>query len=497
MNRRTIIFITLLLLAAILITAGYLYFFKISKMSEETNTKEPIIEKDWFSAVPIDAVAIGCFSDIKDLEEMFLNENSFFKSYVDVRSDIFSFMQSVFLENREGNLAPVISVHYSAKNDLSLLFSVQTDDVHFLEKLLKKHNGELNVRNFSGAVLYESPEIAFTYFGGFFICSSSKILLESSVRHLASSTSILDNKDFKKVLENYLHLKNLFILNNQQSGKLFSGLFSENMLSYSDFIMNFGSWIVLEGFSVKNGSVEFNGEIINLKGFGSFSSILKDVKPAEFEAPEILPYNTIALLSIACDDFEQYFVNEHKYLSYYKKLDSLEFVTQKDLFLKHNKREIVSALIHLKSGNEWITLVRAQNKRNLKDETAQSSLATLFGSVFTLGGGDKTFNMGSWSVTGSEEALNFVLNANQSDSTLKLFMKKEKLSSTIMKSGAILTAIINNSPENDFLPFIFNKRVGASIYGKRVAGKERESALLQIFPKGDALEITLTFISRK
>lgn len=499
MNRKIVIIISVSILAVLTFAGIYIYHrIKVKAVSsQESQIKEQRIKADWFKAVPIDAVAISCFTDLNDIEEMFLNESSPLNRYLDKNTVIFEFVHTLLVNNQDKNFAPVISLHYSAKNDLSLLFTISVDSSFNAAKLLNNNSIEFEKRSFSGADLYESGEISCAYFDGFFICSSSKILLESSVRHLASSTSILDNRDFRSTLNKCLHYKNVHIFNNMQSGKLFSGLFSREMLPYNDFLMNFSSWIAVEGRDVRSGAVEFRGYLYSMKGVGNFSSVFKGVVADEFEAAKILPYNTIAVLSISCENFDSYLSNEHLFLSYYKRLDSLEFSLQKKLFLKYKKSEVTAALIPLKTGNEWITLIRSRNKGNIKNENSRESLGMLFGTIFSNQSEDKSSNLNLWNIYGSEEAINRLINIKESDSTFRMFLKDNKMSSYVVNEGAIVTAILNNNFDSNIIPFLFNKRVSDSIYGKRVAGMMGESAILQIFPGEDSPEATLTFVSRK
>jgi hypothetical protein len=140
---------------------------------------------------------------------------------------------------------------------------------------------------------------------------------------------------------------------------------------------------------------------------------------------------------------------------------------------------------------------RSRNKGNIKNENSRESLGMLFGTIFSNQSEDKSSNLNLWNIYGSEEAINRLINIKESDSTFRMFLKDNKMSSYVVNEGAIVTAILNNNFDSNIIPFLFNKRVSDSIYGKRVAGMMGESAILQIFPGEDSPEATLTFVSRK
>ncbi len=496
MSRKLLIITGFTIIAIALIAGLYYRLSNRNSNSVGESNKLPLINIESLKATPIDAVALCCFTEQAGLINLANSGYSNFKNYIDKNSAVFSFMGKILSETQD--VAPVISLHYSAKNDLSLLITILLpEDSEVLKKNIWGVNGHNFLkREFSGAQIFESDELSYTYFKGFLIFSSSKILLESSVRHLATSTSVLDNSDFRSVIEKSLYKKNLFVFNNSQSGKLFSGLLSKNLLDYSDFVMNFCSWVVLEGDINRRKSL-FTGELYNNKGVGNFSSIFKNVESGSFDAPEILPNNTIALISLSVDNDEKYLSNEQKYLSYYKKLDSVDFFKKRDLFIKGNKGEIVSALIPVGDKNEWITVIKSKKKINFKESSSREIVGSLFGEIFAQQSGDYIHTIDRWTIFGSEEAINCIVNKYQSDSTLKVFLKEKKINTEIKYSGALISVIINSSLENDILPLILNDRVSKSIYGKRVVARDNESVVLQIFPGDEQLKMALTFISRK
>lgn len=499
MSRRTLFIISIIVTAVLMAALAFFIFGKELGLKKEEKAKEQLIKLELFQAVPTDAVALGYFSDIKEFRDIFFSENTVFNNYIDKKSTIFRFIERIYKEKLSKSISPIVSLHYSAKNDLSFLYTINLaggeEDFNKISKVINKDL--FTKRSFFGVLIYDSAELSYTYYKDFLICSSSKILLESSIRHLANSTSILDNSEFKMVAQNHLHYRNLLIYNNLQTGKLFSGILSRGMLKYFDFIMNFSSWVAIEAKPEKRGDLNLVGNICNYKGVGNYSSIFKDVEPGVLMAPNILPYNTIVMVSITTNDFEKYLLNKQKYLSYYKKLDSVDYTSKVSLFLKERKREIVVALIPVGDKNEWITLVRSLKKVSGKNRLPKGTLGALFGDIFSQEIGNGSYVIDKWDVTGSMEAINIIIKSNSSDSTFNTYLKDRKLSNNIKSNGAIITSVVNIVPKYDSIPFIFNKRVIDLINGKRVVGIDNESVSVQIFPDSQETGISLTLISRK
>ena len=195
-----------------------------------------------YNAVPSDAVVVV---DLKHAGE-----------YAAITGDTLSFLYGLPLAGDplvelQGELADidaisgapmVFSLHYSAKNSVSFLqiMDLKNGGVQDVQNLLSGKG--ISRKRYNGTVVHTLDKgVVAALHNNLFLASSSSHVLESSVRHLENSTSILDKPEFEKLLRKNGTSSAIYV-NHNQIGKLFSGMVERDYLGYSDFFMKFTSW---------------------------------------------------------------------------------------------------------------------------------------------------------------------------------------------------------------------------------------------------------------
>ncbi len=370
---------------------------------------------DALLAVPSDAIMIYDFNKLSDLKAGINHKES----------SMFAFIS--FLPKDSDEWGALYSLHYSSKNEVSLLFVLslpQTiDKASFLNTLSKECEG-ITHKKYGDNIINRSivPDINFVIYGNFLLASSSIIILESSIRHLEGDTSIKDNPLFIKMSEMTSGASSIH-LSNQNVGKLFSGTITPRFLGYADFFSNFSNWMMLN-LDVTPNYLFGEGSLLNVKDEANFSNIFKLQKPKESKVFGVLPYNTNYVVTLPLYSDKAYIESYKSYLEARKKINNYNYLNAmakkgvgSDLsplnwFLSLGVEEIAKAALPVKEGNEVVILLKIKNSSAVKDLKREVNkfqyrgyIPTLLGDFFTPTS-DEFFCMNSnWMVIGSRGAV--------------------------------------------------------------------------------------------
>ncbi len=494
MKNKTIL-ISVIIAVIILSASVLLWLMLIPDNAGGTPERDNFVQqRELLNAIPADAIGVLCFRDISSVQTLFESGSSPLAGFTGKGGVIKMFFKYIIKEMGQPAPAPVISLHYSAKNRLSLIFYLKCDSAG--EQLVKKAASVwgLSPRKFGNRIIYKNDAISLALSGGFVIFSQSELLTESSLRHLESHTSILDNEEFSSVFESVRSYNNLAILNNSQAGKLFSGLTLSAYWKYADFFRNFCSWSAFDMEKIKAG-IAMKGKFINFKGSGYYTRLFSGLEAEKQEATDILPYNTIAYFSFSVKDFSRYFSNYESFLSYSKEINDPDRGALAGKLITCGMEEIVSALVYTGERNEWVTLLRFGSREGAKRAEPYINTSKLFGRMFS---DTTTYRVtGRWSVRGSEKTLNLVSDAVRSDSTLGFRLNKEGIKSYFQNDKALLTLYLCNPVFEKYLPVILNDRIKREIFGADNMNVNPAALLLRVFPGDNELQNELILFSQK
>jgi hypothetical protein len=497
-----LITISTLLTAAVVTVA--LVFFTVVR--QKSNKRKQGVPTEFLSAIPVDAAAIFVFNSFENFHRTISLNNPLFgdllfkeASIKDMANSIYELCSDETMQSLKAG-GSAISLHYSAKDKISPLLVIDfnyADKSKILNVLnAKKRRG--SIRSFSGKKVEQWNNVEYVVIDNRLIASDSPIILESSLRHLASGASIMDNEDFKELLSGREILNAALFLNHSQSGKLFSGFANRDFLKYADFTSRFTGWSTMEISTTSNQFI-LNGEVINSKGYANYAAAFFDLNGIQPSVMSVLPSETFSLLTLTIEDLSKYIRNFSRYNEFYKKRDAKALTDAERWFLSHNPKEISCAIIPYGGVFEWITIVRKdkpwynfletyfvkdQQQGNPKDFKNRGALSLLFGSIFSntdeesilfqdewiyIGkralleeasqGAFKRFSMQDWLIqTKAYNLLNtkdcmisLVVNGSQApDSLLSFFRDETKkiIRGTIKKSNILVTAFqLNKSKE--------------------------------------------------
>lgn len=345
-------------------------------------------------AVPTNALLVCTFSSLKDASEHILKQDAFFL-----------FMHQQFLESNCPKLknAPVsVSLHNTSV--LLPLYVIDarglSDDVVEEFESIQEGISALNLKAKSK--------------GKLFFVSQVESLIDSAIRHLENSMSVLDADGFARAynsISGKSSSDNFLFVSGNASEVLLKYLASSDFYKYSRFFTSFAKWFAfsfdcesnfyLDGTAVSTSSSEFN-------------YLLSDLKFTTSNIDQMLPENTVFALSIPFKSTITYRNAFESWLDAYHKLSKCQQV-RKEIKNKYgispdeweaqmDIQEVSTICFSDKGALYQVNLVRVGN--NAKAPISYPGiLSSLYGDVFAIGDESKYVSKNSWIISGSEDAL--------------------------------------------------------------------------------------------
>jgi hypothetical protein len=460
-------------IAAALVSVAALVYLLAGLFSKEDNQ---VIDLKSMVAIPSDVSSIFYFSSLDALNRNISANNPLFGDLFFGNGHLRPFIERVYNLSSQQSLkemrskSATISAHYSAKNDVDPILALKIDtlDVAFLIESLS--TGE---RIYSGTNIYSSGRIEFSVCNGFFLASPSPIILESSVRHLLSGTSIADNEVFAALVSKTYVSDLVAFINHSQTGKLFSGYVKREFLGYSDFISNFSNWSVFH-FSNSSEIVFAEGDFEFERGAAKYVSVFSGMDESAVSVGSVLPYNTLSVLTLSVEDyvaFNKAFV-DHK--SFLRKRDYEIDEEALDWFSNEGIVEISIAHVPFAGLNDAVTILRRDQKRgNLlysifkgddkelipEEYIYKGFIGKMFGSFFDETNEESMLVADEWIFIGPEELLVEFGKGSFSSFTMESFLGQTKARNLSSDRGALLTLLLNGSFQPDSLTRFFKNNV--------------------------------------
>lgn len=500
---RKYIFIVLAVVLLLMCGGATLYFMNRQKGREKVEKRGVVLKNAL--VVPVDALAIYSFKNISIAEKGFMDTSSLFSHFIKEDNALCRLIRLIDkVSNDKPSLKEVlkaevlVSLHYSAKNEISLLLCVDLSNGLIDKELLKNNIEDLYLgssdRTFNGVKIFILNGVQFSIYKSLFIASTSPIVLESSIRHLLSNTSIMDNQEFTKVLSESVNSDNILFINHQNIGKIFSGVIDWKFWGYSDFFSKFSSWTALNG-EFSSTFQSYKGEITNLKGVGNYSSGYKNQDGDEFEVWKILPHNTFGILTIPLRDYKRFLGAYREYKELYKKLNPQGLEEHQSWFLSLNPQELSTALIPYGGSLKWVTLVKSKSKgksEELQVEkfTHKGAIADLFGEIFSHTEEEVYCKMGDWIIIGSNDIVKEFANGSFSNFTMEEYFSQSGAYSKIIRGKTFFSLIVNVSVQPDSLAGIFKPTIKEAA-SKRLTERNFEVLAYQLYAAESGIKMNL------
>lgn len=477
MNKKIVIIcsvLAVLLLGVIGVTFYKLYFSPKGDSEQVVDNRS-----DALSAVPADAIFVYDFATLGDAP-------------FGVEKDYDGEFMKMFKLCQESlpKCGAAVSLHYSAKNTVSLLLVVSLEESKnkeiAQEFLDDSCSGVIN-KKYGNTIISKAviPEVSYAFYNNFLVASTSHVVVESSIRHLESRSSVTDNELYSK-MEKMVSGSKILYINHQNLGKLFSGIVNYDYLKFANFFSSFYTW---SGYSIdisENLAVA-EGQGINVKDEGNFSNVFSRQKAKVSTVYEILPHNTDYVITTPISDPEGYIdsyvsyleavkkINDYNYLNtIVSKKDGVKRISPREWFLGLDVDEITVASVPQGDTSEKVVLMK------MKDPEKMSLYAdyihTLLGNLYRPASQEAFSVIDQWVVVGSEKLVNKMATQYQNELFFSLEMYLEQTpAADLLKESVNVAGVVNLARCADTIDVVFKKEYG-KVIGDEI--KEHNFSLL-------------------
>ncbi|MHC1779355.1 MAG: hypothetical protein AB9922_03840 [Bacteroidales bacterium] len=467
-HKQKFILLSSIITVAILIVTLY---FLIGTGKESSTGKTGVLPKSPV-AIPVDAIVIFTFPEPDKLSLFLFKEKplagEFFSGLYSFRKVIERVSELLIQKDSDKETFDcAISLHYSAKDKVSPLLVINHEGVEsdLLIKVMESKSENVATRTFNGIKIWKSDGVEYTVTDNKFIASTSAIILESSLRHIKSGISVLDNEEFSQAFKSMVLTESLLFLNHLQTGKLFSAFIDRTCFGGVEFISRFSGWSAFELSSDKY-SIRLTGQSFENKGIGNYATVFRDEKNGSSTIQSILPSDTYMLLDLSLTDLSKHIKNLIRYKEFYGK--SLSEVNKNAVnWVESLKpKEVAVALVPFEGELHWITIIRRSNpwyntleeKIGVKERDAvirsfhnKGYMARVFGEFFSYTTENSMLESGEWIFIGENALLTGITSGIFKNFTMEQYLSGTKAHILTDKRGSMVKLIVNGSIFKDSL----------------------------------------------
>ncbi len=230
---------------------------------------------------------------------------------------------------------------------------------------------------------------------GFLLASRSETLLQSSLRHLDSGLSVLQDPSLE-ALSARTEGPLVLYLGHQHAAKLLQIHASPAIRKKTDFVRNIAAWSAFEWVACDEKHLVLKGSAALPESVGSFLTAFRGLPAETAQFADVLPYFTEKALSLPIGDPDRYFACWQNYLDGTARLSAFQKAANeragrplsplqwaKDIQMK----EVVKAVFTLEGRREQLLLVRTGRDLKIAAPTANpyaGYLETLLGESFAV-----------------------------------------------------------------------------------------------------------------
>lgn len=508
----------------VLIITGAVLFLKLSSSKKNSIVKEIGAEEiSVFHGVPSDAIMIFDFKRLEHFAPMLNDTSSFAFLLFDEQNPLVRLQQQLLAFKDIGKLPFVYSLHYSAKNAVSFLQVMDVSQYEGAEGMFAKikEESEPARRRYNNTDIYSYKNgLHISIHKNLFLASNSSYVLESAIRHLENGTSILDNREFNRLVRKE-GLKECVYINHKQIGKFFSGEVERRFLSYSDFFLQLSSWSVLE-FIQLPGELRLKGYFANNRDESNFSTMFYRQLNKKSRMGEVLPANTIFAFSLPVTQVQSYMASLKLFLEVQKKLSKYLY-RQQAAKLESGPtpvewleslaiEEIVSGYCKFGEKCEWITFIREKSDFGINDVLStvvekrkkpvaelfkhKGYISSVFGDLFAQCNEEAFCKIDDWMIIGPKKMVEEFCNGNANYYNLDHYISQTPASS-FLSSEAATKIGINLKEAGDTVLQVFKPYMRA-LLERSVKKNNFEYATLGIVPTdSDRVELNISLYATR
>ena len=464
MNRKTLI-LCLSVLAVMVLGLGVAVAFLYSGADSDRPASSKVADESRYlllPAVPSDAVAVFCYSDVEDASMDFFDCE---------------------LTEAAGSSRTVISVHHCGAAELKPLYifdagrassspsqTVSTiietaENAGFYTELIDCSSFEKLGKHLSGRSVV--------------LASKQENLVRSSIRHLQEGLSIMDAPGFTEASEAVSSNDVLFIAN-EYSQKLMSAIMTKKYSRHAGFFSRFADWMV---FDIEDED-RMSGAAVYEKSTADFMEVLEASQPQFSSLSSVLPSFTIFAGSVSIKNPDSYiaayegFVDSKQELARYRarqnELSRSAGMTVEDFIRLSAMEEIAKAAFKVEGKIENVNLMKVGKGavpalfpeeipgKNyvpaVHPYAYHGFLASVFGKFFELEDESCFTYINGWVISGSQKAVDEYVTENVLEYSLTDKLRDAGKQNLLSNEPVLFQAYFSFDEDKDSLGDIFSKK---------------------------------------
>ena len=136
------------------------------------------------------------------------------------------------------------------------------------------------------------------------VASESEVLVQSSLRHLGKSMSVLDAPGFAEA-SSLVTGQDVLFMSNAHASYLMSTIFVRKYSSYSGFISRLADWTVFD-LAVSDKKLALNGSVAYDEDASEYMTVLSKSEPASSSLSKVVPSYTLFAVSLPIGNLDTY-----------------------------------------------------------------------------------------------------------------------------------------------------------------------------------------------
>ena len=313
------------------------------------------------------------------------------------------------------------------------------------------------------------------------VASESEALVQSSLRHIDKSMSIMDAPGFADA-SSLVTGGDVVFVSNVHASYLLPAVFTKKYASYSGFASRLSDWTGLE---ISEGSKSFSldGSVVYDGDASEFMTVLQSSQPSVSALSSMIPSYTIFAATLPLGNFDGYvdayesFLDSrqmlHKNNAAQKSLAGRAGISPYDLMVSIGVREMASVSFMAGGKLETVNLIRTGRDipevlfRGMEDFSKKSYVpavhawpyagfaASIFGDIFSLADESCFTWMNGWVVSGSMNAVQEYVDGKVLEYTLAQYMSDASQSDLLAERKSSFVTYFSFSEDEKVLDNVF------------------------------------------
>ena len=498
MSKKTlIILLTTLVVLLGLVAAGIKFLYQ---GTESVRVEMSIPDSPQYmlmSAVPVDAVMVGTFSNVENVLPKVVSSNGFAASLVHYfQNQAITIDQMVVSLHNLGRLYPLYVIdggvaqqHPSTSARLVLAAA--------------EENG-LYAEYLDCSTLDDSRKISGR---SIVLVSPLKELVLSSKRHLRASESVLKAPGFYYAHATAQGDDRIFI-SNVLSEHLASAIFNSGLRKYFPVGKRISDWVSLEVESLSSAADKFSGRLASDNKQPDIMTVFDGCGVSASGVSKMLPSYTVSAFALPMKKRSE-FLNAYQMfldsrqglqrkLILRKRLEETTGVSPEDFCERLEIEEVATAAFKVKDALQRVNLVKVgrfdsnliASTNNLHEYKYGSYVGSMFGDLFVLE--DETYYtyINGWVVSGSKEAIQLYVSGEATFYNLEEYMENAGLKD-MFASPAAFISYLSFTLEPELMETILRKEVN-DVLAQTYKDIDYSGAYMTLGANGDVAKLEMT-----